>query len=191
MIGRIGQQRARSGGCAVAEVPDTPPGAAAGSAHTQRGLRMAERILAEALRAGLGPGGRLPTERRLPLDLGMSRSSVRHELAILEAQGRSSREVGRGTFLRPDLLPSVLSGSMAQNHGPRQVQGHREAGAVWSDQGGGRVRERSAPWRARGGSAVAPSAPGVVMRIRRLLEPPAMSVAVAGAPRPCLGVAVL
>jgi GntR family transcriptional regulator, uxu operon transcriptional repressor len=165
----------------VAEVPDTPPGAAAGSAHTQRGLRMAERILAESLRAGLGPGGRLPTERRLALDLGMSRSSVRHALAILEAQGRISREVGRGTFLRPDLLPSVLSGSMAQNHGPRQVQGHREAGAVWTDQRGGTVRGMAAPWPERGGSAVAAFAPADVMAIRRLLEPPAMSLAVAWA----------
>ena len=30
----------------------------------------------------------------------MTRSSVRHALALLEAQGRISREVGRGTFLR-------------------------------------------------------------------------------------------
>jgi GntR family transcriptional regulator, uxu operon transcriptional repressor len=114
---------------------------------------MAERILTESLRAGLGPSGRLPTERRLALDLGMTRSSVRHALAVLEAQGRISREVGRGTFLRSELLPSVPSGSMAQDHGAGHVQGHREAAF----------------------------APADVMAIRRLLEPPAMSLAVAWA----------
>ena len=163
-------------------VPDTPAGSAAGDAHTQRGLRLAERILAESLRAGLGPGGRLPTERRLALDLGMTRSSVRHALAILEAQGRISREVGRGTFLRSDLLPPVLSGSMAQNHGAWQARGQREAGAVWTDQGGVTVPDTAVPWLPeRGGSAVAAFAPADVMAIRRLLEPPAMSLAVAWA----------
>jgi DNA-binding FadR family transcriptional regulator len=163
-------------------VPDTPAGSAAGNAHTQRGLRLAERIVAESFQAGLGPGGRLPTERRLALDLGMTRSSVRHALAILEAQGRISREVGRGTFLRSNLLPPVLSGSMAPNHGAWQVQGQREAGAVWIDRGGATVPGTAAPWLPeRGGSAVAAFAPADVMAIRRLLEPPAMSLAVAWA----------
>jgi GntR family uxuAB operon transcriptional repressor len=129
-------------------VPDRPAGAVAGDTHTQRGLRLAERILAESVQAGLGPGGRLPTERRLAVDLGMTRSSVRHALAVLEAQGYISREVGRGTFLRSDLLPSVLSA-------PRLPEGS--------------------------GSAVATFAPADVMAIRRLLEPPAMSLAVAWA----------
>src|ERR1700733_9712108 len=72
----------------------------AGTTDAQRGLRLAELILSESRRAGQGPGSRLPTERRLALDLGVTRSSVRHALALLEAQGRISREVGRGTFLR-------------------------------------------------------------------------------------------
>jgi DNA-binding FadR family transcriptional regulator len=147
----------------------------------RRRLRMAERILAEALRAGLGPGDRLPTERRLALDLGMTRSSVRHALAILEARGRISREVGRGTFLRSELLPSVPSRSMAQDHGAGHVQGHREAGAVWIGQAGAPVPGPAASWPERGGSAVAAFAPADVMAIRRLLEPPAMSLAVAWA----------
>ena len=66
----------------------------------EHGPRLAGLILAEWQRAGLGPGSRLPTERQLALDLGVTRSSVRHALALLEAQGRISREVGRGTFLR-------------------------------------------------------------------------------------------
>src|SRR5580704_5104095 len=67
--------------------------------HAERGMRLADLILAEALRAGLGPGSRLPTERKLAVDLGATRSSIRHALAMLQAQGRISREVGRGTFL--------------------------------------------------------------------------------------------
>ncbi len=64
------------------------------------------RGLAELIRArfelpGFAPGGRLPTERRLADELGVSRTQVRHALAVLEAEGRISREVGRGTFLRP------------------------------------------------------------------------------------------
>ena len=59
-----------------------------------------ELILAHSLRAGLGADGRLPTERQLAQDLGMTRSSVRYALGILEARGQVSREVGRGTYLR-------------------------------------------------------------------------------------------
>ena len=72
----------------------------AGTMHAERGLRLAELILSGARQAGHGPGSRLPTERQLAADLGVTRSSVRHALAMLEAQGRISREVGRGTFLR-------------------------------------------------------------------------------------------
>jgi DNA-binding FadR family transcriptional regulator len=65
-----------------------------------RGRELAEVILAEFERLGLGPGSRLPTERQLAADLGITRTGVRHALAALEADGRISREVGRGTFLR-------------------------------------------------------------------------------------------
>src|SRR5487761_1707296 len=64
----------------------------------ERGRRLAELILTESERAGLGPGSRLPTERQLAVDLGVTRSGVRQALAALEADGLISREVGRGTF---------------------------------------------------------------------------------------------
>ena len=67
---------------------------------TLRGRELAELILAECERAGSAPGTRLPTERHLAESLGITRSGVRHALAVLEAEGRVSREVGRGTFLR-------------------------------------------------------------------------------------------
>lgn len=42
---------------------------------------------------------RLPTERRLAEELRVTRTVVRNALAVLEAEGRISREVGRGTFM--------------------------------------------------------------------------------------------
>jgi GntR family uxuAB operon transcriptional repressor len=71
--------------------------------QAERHERLAELILAECRRAGLGAGSRLPTERQLTTDLGATRTSIRHALAVLEAEGRISREVGRGTFLRQPL----------------------------------------------------------------------------------------
>jgi DNA-binding FadR family transcriptional regulator len=119
--------------------------------HAERGWRLAELILAESRRGGLRSGGRLPTERQLAIDLAVSRSSVRHALAILNAQGHISREIGRGTFLR-DVPPAA-------------------AGAG-----------RGAPWLPGSpGPGTGDFAPADVMTIRRLLEPPAMSLVVAWA----------
>jgi DNA-binding FadR family transcriptional regulator len=61
---------------------------------------LAAHILAESQRDGGRHGTRLPTERQLALDLGVSRSAIRHAMALLQAEGHVSREVGRGTFLR-------------------------------------------------------------------------------------------
>lgn len=47
-----------------------------------------------------GTGTRLPPERQLSEELGVSRSEIRKALAQLESEGRLSREVGRGTFVR-------------------------------------------------------------------------------------------
>ncbi|HVB44555.1 MAG TPA: FCD domain-containing protein [Streptosporangiaceae bacterium] len=68
--------------------------------RSERALQLAELIVTHALATGLGPGGRLPTERQLALDLGVTRSTIRHALDLMEAQGHISREVGRGTYLR-------------------------------------------------------------------------------------------
>ena len=127
--------------------------------HAERGLALAERIMTHALRTGLGPGGRLPTERQLAQDLGVTRSSVRYALAIMETDGHISREVGRGTYLRSrDLLAGLDS-----------------------DQG---LSAASGPGPGPGPGAGAPQAafaPADVMMVRRLLEPQAMPLAVAWA----------
>jgi GntR family transcriptional regulator, uxu operon transcriptional repressor len=70
---------------------------------------LAELILERCAADVSGPGSRLPTERQLAADLGVTRTMVRHALGLLEAEGRISREVGRGTFLRagdPGLAPA-------------------------------------------------------------------------------------
>lgn len=133
------------------------PGAAGeqlAAAHAERVLRLAELILARSADNGPRAGTRLPTERQLSIDLGVTRSSVRTALALLEAQGHISREVGRGTFLRASPQPISVAG--------RDADG--EAGQLRA-----------------GGPSSADFAPADVMTIRRLLEPPAMVLVVAWA----------
>jgi GntR family uxuAB operon transcriptional repressor len=130
--------------------------------------RLAEIILAESRRAGLRRGSRLPTERQLAASLGATRTSVRRALTVLEAQGRISREVGRGTFLREEPWPqdgSAGNGAAAGQDGNSGGADGRQAGP-----GSG------APPADRAGFA-----PADVMTIRRLLEPPAMRLVVAWA----------
>jgi GntR family transcriptional regulator, uxu operon transcriptional repressor len=135
---------------AAAESTAAVPGGGPGS-HHERGQQLAELILARSRDSGLRAGGRLPTERQLSVDLDVTRSAVRHALAILEAQGRISREVGRGTFIRDSA-----------------------AGAVTRDAAVERPGWTLPP-------STADFAPADVMTIRRLLEPPAMSLVVAWA----------
>ena len=126
--------------------------------HAERGSQLAERIVGHAVRSGLGPGGRMPTERQLAADLGVTRSAVRYALAILQARGHLSREVGRGTYLRSQLDEvTARTGATARRTG---------------------VLLATADGEAAGSAAFAPAD---VMMVRRLLEPPAMPLAVAWA----------
>ena len=114
---------------------------------------LAALILAESARDG---GARLPTERQLALDLGVSRSAIRHAMALLQAEGHVSREVGRGTFLRhgPDVPEDGPAGSAEP---PAQI---------------------SVPDAQPGADDYAPAD---VMTVRRMFEPTAMSLVVAWA----------
>jgi DNA-binding FadR family transcriptional regulator len=76
------------------------------------------------------PEGRLPTERQLADEFGVTRTVVRHALAVLEAEGRISREVGRGTFLRKPAAPGLQSSAdrsqpLADEVGPADVMAAR------------------------------------------------------------------
>ena len=140
---------------ATGDIPPVP---------ADRGRLLAETILADSRRAGLGPGARLPTERQLAADLGATRTSIRRALAVLEAEGRISREVGRGTFLRDARWARAGAdgeGQASPDGGPREpVQGTAGQPGDGSSSG---------------------FAPADVMAIRRMLEPSAMRLVVAWA----------
>ena len=122
-----------------------------------RHRELAALILAESERDGAGHGTRLPTERQLALDLGVSRSAIRHAMTVLQAEGLVSREVGRGTFLR-DPGPDLPEPEPAAD---------QEAPALASATG-------ELP-------DAADYSPADVMAVRRLFEPTAMSLVVAWA----------
>jgi DNA-binding FadR family transcriptional regulator len=124
----------------------------------KRGWRLAELIMTESERAGLGPGSRLPTERQLAVDLGVTRSGVRLALATLEADGLISREVGRGTFFSDTAFGNTAGQAFdALRETPGEVAGKAAA--------------YPAP-------AAMDFAPADVMTIRRLLEPQALPLVV-------------
>jgi GntR family transcriptional regulator, uxu operon transcriptional repressor len=89
---------------------------------------LADRILRECEQAGLLAGTRLPTERQLAESLGVTRAAVRHALGVLEAEGRVSREVGRGTFLRSATAGTleIDTASPPDDLGPADVMTARE-----------------------------------------------------------------
>ncbi len=142
--------------------------------------RLAQIILAESQRAGLGPGSRLPTERQLAADLGATRTSVRHALSVLEAEGMISREIGRGTFLREAPSPAASgTGAGAGPLGPGPAGVGRAGTATLPARGDGAGPPGQGPgWEE---SPATGFAPADVMAIRRLLEPPAMKLVVAWA----------
>ena len=113
---------------------------------------LAALILAESQRDS---GSRLPTERQLATDLGVSRSAIRHAMALLQAEGHVSREVGRGTFLRDAAEPAPAEAVSADSADSAQE--------------------------ARADAAADDYAPADVMTVRRLFEPTAMSLVVAWA----------
>ena len=131
----------------------------------KRGRELAELILAESGRAGLGPGSRLPTERQLAADLGVTRSGIRLALVALEADGLISREVGRGTFLR-DAAAGALAAA------------RRGAGEAAGRLGGNGQGGDAEPASTRDHSAAPDFAPADVMTIRRLIEPQALPLVV-------------
>lgn len=55
----------------------------------------------------LKPGNRLPTERQLAEQFGVSRVTVRQALSVLQAMGLIESRVGNGTFARKSEVPTM------------------------------------------------------------------------------------
>lgn len=88
-----------------------------------RRTRLYEQImaqLAELIRQGvLRPGDRLPPERDLAAQLGVSRASLREALQAIELRGLVVRRQGAGTFVAqgsPDVLSEALERLAAEQH---------------------------------------------------------------------------
>ncbi|HET8980076.1 MAG TPA: FCD domain-containing protein [Solirubrobacteraceae bacterium] len=89
------------------------------------GRDLARVILTRCEDPAFAPGGRLPNERSLAAELGVTRTLVRHALTVLEAEGRISREVGRGTFLKPGAIGSDGASESVTEVGPADVMASR------------------------------------------------------------------
>ncbi|MGA9859647.1 MAG: FCD domain-containing protein [Solirubrobacteraceae bacterium] len=81
-------------------IPPPPSRSSAPAQPSAYGRDLARLILARCEEPGFAPGGKLPTERELASEYGVSRTMLRNALTVLESEGRISREVGRGTFFR-------------------------------------------------------------------------------------------
>ena len=112
---------------------------------------VAEAVLSQAVEKGLLAGSRLPTERELSEGLRLSRSTVRNAMALLEADGVVSREVGRGTY----LLANPQSTLDQEASPPASRTLDIDSASLLRDVG-----------------------PADVMAVRQLIEPAAMSMAV-------------
>ncbi|MBK8438232.1 MAG: FadR family transcriptional regulator [Rhodobacter sp.] len=72
------------------------------------------RLRAYITEGGFPAGARLPPERQLTEDLGMSRATVRKALDALERDGLIWRHVGKGTFVSDADTPRAPSSAMVE-----------------------------------------------------------------------------
>lgn len=80
--------------------------------NTRISQEVANQILDVISRRELQPGDRLPGERRLVSELGVSRTSVREALRALEAIGAIEVKAGVGAFVK-DPIPEIVDGVLA------------------------------------------------------------------------------
>lgn len=77
---------------------------------TSATAQLAEQIKALIVKQQLPPGARLPTEKELMAESGLSRITVRAAVGMLETQGWVVRKQGLGTFVSTPLDQELSSG---------------------------------------------------------------------------------
>lgn len=82
--------------------------------HDRISVQVANQIKALIASRQLKPGERLPAERELAEQLGISRSVLREAIKFLEQQGLLSVQVGRGTFV-VQVEPEDVSNAFAES----------------------------------------------------------------------------
>ena len=90
---------------------------------------------------GLAPGDRLPSERALSQRWGLSRSTLRNALSLMEEDGTLRSRIGAGTFVAPVKYTRSLQGLLSMSSvscGTGAYRDHPPAAA-----GAGRVRQAS------------------------------------------------
>ncbi|MDQ4136831.1 MAG: FCD domain-containing protein [Pseudomonadota bacterium] len=86
------------------------------------GVGVLMQLRAYLAQARLPENGRLPPERELAAELGVSRAELRKALATLEAEGRLWRHVGKGTFLGNRPLDATTDvAAMVRRTNPAEV----------------------------------------------------------------------
>lgn len=65
------------------------------------GARARELLEGFLVEYGLAPGDRLPSERALSQRWGLSRSTLRNALSLMEEDGTLRSRIGAGTFVAP------------------------------------------------------------------------------------------
>lgn len=86
--------------------------ASTGHSTPSQSQKVLDQLRTFIVEGGYNPGDRLPPERQLIDNLGLSRSVLRKGLDALEREGSIWRQVGKGTFISTDVglaLPDTLA----------------------------------------------------------------------------------
>ncbi len=105
-----------------------------------------EKLLALVQARGLQPGQRLPAERQLAEELGVSRTSVREAIQKLTSQGVLSARRGDGTYLQSRATAEWLQEGMQPLAGLIDADPHYRYDVLEARQ----ALESSAAWLASG-----------------------------------------
>jgi GntR family transcriptional repressor for pyruvate dehydrogenase complex len=90
----------------IAGLPETDADESADAAHGRFDDEISTAL--RKLLYGLKPGARLPNERELAEELGVSRNALRDRVRLLEAVGVLSRRQGSGTYVEESFNPDGL-----------------------------------------------------------------------------------